>query len=172
MESPCLRSFYLALKKQHLPRVLDKLLDLDEESDGLPTIKQTVVVSQGEVHHRSDFNLAVDGDGLVLDGVETEDGGLGKVDDGGAHERAKDATVADGEGSSGHVFNGELVVTGLEKHNEVSTELLGKISSIRLTFFPRLAISLSMPTMSRLSAFLTTGVTRPFSVATATEMST
>lgn len=104
---------YAHLRKQHLPRVLDKLLDANKESNGFPAIQQTVVVGQGKVHHRTDLDLAVDDDGLVLDGVETEDGGLGQVDDGSAHEGAKDAAVADGEGAAGHVFDGELVVAGL-----------------------------------------------------------
>lgn len=39
------------LAEQHLPGILDELLDLHEEGDGLSAIKQTVVVSQSEVHH-------------------------------------------------------------------------------------------------------------------------
>lgn len=73
-----------------------------------------MIVGQGEVHHGANLDLAVDGDGLVLDGVQAEDGGLGQVDDRGAHEGAEDAAVGDGEGAAGHVFDGELVVTGLE----------------------------------------------------------
>jgi hypothetical protein len=38
---------------------------------------------------------------------------LWQVDDGGAHERAEDTAVADGEGAAGHVLDGELVVTSL-----------------------------------------------------------
>jgi hypothetical protein len=71
---------------------------------------------EGEVHHGADLDLAVDGDGLVLDGVETQDGcgmkvrfwssrgdmelpecmrltGLGQVDDGGTHQRTEDTTL-------------------------------------------------------------------------------
>lgn len=103
------------LCEEHLPGVLDHLLDLDEEGDGLAAVEDAVVVGQGEVHHGADLDLAVDGDGLVLDGVQAEDGGLGQVDDRGAHEGAEDAAVGDGEGAAGHVFDGELVVAGLEK---------------------------------------------------------
>ena len=106
---------YTRLSEEHLPGVLDHLLDADEEGDGFTAVEDTVVVGQGEVHHGADLNLAVDGDGLVLDGVQAEDGGLGQVDDGGAHEGAEDAAVGDGEGAAGHVFDGELVVAGLEK---------------------------------------------------------
>ena len=103
------------LCEEHLPGVLDHLLDLDKEGDGLAAVEDAVVVGQGEVHHGADLDLAVDGDGLVLDGVQAEDGGLGQVDDGGAHEGAEDAAVGDGEGAAGHVFDGELVVAGLER---------------------------------------------------------
>jgi hypothetical protein len=72
---------------------------LDKESDSLTAIQETVVVGESEVHHlflakhqypvttmgkgkrserglsyRANFNLAIHSDGLVLDGVETEDG--------------------------------------------------------------------------------------------------
>ena len=40
------------------------------------------------------------------------------------------------------------------------------------TFLPRVAMAFSIPTRLRDSAFRTTGVTRPFSVATATLIST
>ena len=113
-----------SLCEQHLPGVLNKFLDPDEEGDGFPSVEDTVIVGQGEVHHGTDLDLAVDGDWLVLDGVETEDGGLGEVDDGSAHERAKDAAVADGEGAAGHVFDGEFVVTCLEGGYDVSGKSL------------------------------------------------
>jgi hypothetical protein len=80
-----------SLPEQHAPGILDVLLDLNEESDSLTTIQKTVVVCESEIHHlfakvsttrrgssmrrgsyRADFNLAVDGHGLVLDGVETQ----------------------------------------------------------------------------------------------------
>ena len=103
------------LSKEHLPGVLDHLLDLDEESDGLAAVEDAVVVGQGEVHHGADLDLAVDGDGLVLDGVQAEDGRLRQVDDRGAHEGAEHAAVGDGEGAAGHVLDGELVVAGLAR---------------------------------------------------------
>jgi len=39
------------LTEQHLPRVLNVLLNLHKEGDGLPAIEKTVVVGKGEVHH-------------------------------------------------------------------------------------------------------------------------
>lgn len=128
-----------------------------------------MVVREGEVHHRPDLDLAVDGDRLLLDGVQAEHGGLREVDDGRAHERAEDAAVADGEGAAGHVLDGELVVARLEE--SVST-VVDKLELQHLTFLPSSAMAFSMPTISRASALRTTGVTNPFSVETATLMST
>jgi hypothetical protein len=45
--------------EQHLPGILDVLLDLDEESDGLPPIKQSVVVCEREVHHLYHWSASV-----------------------------------------------------------------------------------------------------------------
>lgn len=74
-----------------------------------------MIISQRKVHHRSDLDFAVDGHGLVFDRVQAEDSGLREIDDGGAHEGAEDAAVADGEGAAGHVFDCEFVVAGLHK---------------------------------------------------------
>ena len=72
-----------------------------------------MIVREREEHHGPDFDFAVDSDGLVLDGVEAEHGGLREIDDRGAHQRAEDAAVADGEGAAGHVLDRELAVAGL-----------------------------------------------------------
>lgn len=37
--------------EKHLPGVLDIFFDLDQERNGLPSIKQPVVVCEREVHH-------------------------------------------------------------------------------------------------------------------------
>lgn len=100
--------------QKHLPWILNILLDLDEESDCFPAIKETVIIRKGEVHHRSDLNLAVDGDRLVLDGVKTQYGGLWQIDNGSTHERSKDATIADGKSTASHVLDSKLVVACLE----------------------------------------------------------
>lgn len=39
------------LTDKHFTRILNELLDPNKEGYGLPTIKQTMVVSQGKVHH-------------------------------------------------------------------------------------------------------------------------
>lgn len=45
-----------------------------------------MVVGKGNNHDGTDLDLSVDGDGLLLDRVESQDGGLGEVDDGGSEE--------------------------------------------------------------------------------------
>lgn len=127
-----------------------------------------MVVGEGEVHHRSDLNLAINSHWLLVDGVKTKDSSLWEVDNGGAHERAKDAAVADGEGTTSHVLDGKLVVTSLRK----LAEIYDLVMRTNLTFLPSSAIDFSISIMSMLSALRTTGVTRPFGVATATLMST
>lgn len=102
--------------QQHATGILDVLLDLDKELHCLPAVQQTVVVGQRQVHHRSDLNLSVDSNWLLLDGVKPQDSSLGKVDDGGTHQRTEDAAIADGECSSGHILNSELAVAGLVKY--------------------------------------------------------
>lgn len=42
---------WIHLPKQHAPRVLDVLFDLDQESDGLAAIQQAVIVGERKVHH-------------------------------------------------------------------------------------------------------------------------
>lgn len=63
--------------QKHLPGILDILLDLDQELHGFPTVQQSVIVCQGEIHHGSNLNLAVDRNGLVFDGVKAKHGTLG-----------------------------------------------------------------------------------------------
>ena len=55
--------------KEHLPGVLDKLLDLDEELNGLPSVEKPVVVRERDGHDRADDNLALDNDSSVSDVV-------------------------------------------------------------------------------------------------------
>lgn len=72
--------------QQHPTWVLDIFLHLHQELHGFPSIQQTVIISQSKVHHRSDHNLTVYDDWLILDGVESEDCCLWEVDDWGSHQ--------------------------------------------------------------------------------------
>ena len=77
--------------------IFDELLDGDEEGDGLFAVDQPVVVGEGEIHHRPDFHLAIDGDRTRLDRVHAEDGGLRGIENGSRHHRAVNPAVGDGE---------------------------------------------------------------------------
>eukprot|EP00050_Salpingoeca_kvevrii_P016586 m.56840 g.56840 ORF g.56840 m.56840 type:complete len:307 (+) comp7036_c0_seq1:1183-2103(+) len=108
-----LRVVELLLQK-HRGGILDKLLDGFQEGYRLTAINQAMVVGQSDVHHVANDNLAVDGNRALEDAVHAEDAGLGWVDDGSAHERAKDAAVADGKGATIHVLNRKIAVARLE----------------------------------------------------------
>ena len=49
----------------------------------------------------------------VFGRVHTQNGGLGRVDDGGRHHGTESAAVGDREGTAGHFFNAQLTVLGL-----------------------------------------------------------
>jgi len=55
--------------QQHLPRVLNVLLDLYQKGNGFPTVEQSVVVCERKVHHGSNLHLSVDRNRLLLDRV-------------------------------------------------------------------------------------------------------
>lgn len=101
------------LLQEHSPGVFNVLLDLDKELHGFPSIEQTVVICKRQIHHRANLHFSVDNHGAILDGVETQDGTLGQVDDGGSHQRAKDTAVADSKCAASHILNSELVVASL-----------------------------------------------------------
>ena len=72
-----------------------------------------MVVGEGGVHHRAERDLAVGGDGAVLDGVQAEDADLRRVEDRRAHERAVDAAVRDAERPAAQVLNRQRAVVRL-----------------------------------------------------------
>jgi hypothetical protein len=100
--------------QEHPPWVLDVILDLNQKLHRFPTVQQAVVIGQSQVHHRTNHNLPVDDNCLLLNGVQAEYGRLGKVDDRRTHERAEDSAVADGESTTGHVFDGKFAITSLK----------------------------------------------------------
>ena len=95
-------------------RLFEAFFDADEEGDGFLAIDEPVVVAHGEVHHGADFDLAIDGDGTLLDGVHAEDSALWRIEDGRAEETAVDAAVGDGEDTALEVFDGDFAVAGLD----------------------------------------------------------
>ena len=62
--------------QKELSRLLDKLLDLHEKADALPTIDHAVVVGERNVHHWSNNDLVIDDDRPFLDRMHTEDSSL------------------------------------------------------------------------------------------------
>src|SRR5882757_677030 len=93
-------------------RILDRLLHLYEEGDGLFAVDEAVVVAQREIHHRADDDLAVDGDRTIVDRVHAEDGALRRVDDRRREERAEGAAVGDGEDATFEVGERDLAFAG------------------------------------------------------------
>ena len=61
--------------------------------------------------------LSVDGDGPVEDAVHAQDGRLWGVDDRGAHQRAENTAVTDGERAAVHVLDGQVTRTRLKQKN-------------------------------------------------------
>ena len=100
--------------KQESLRVLDPLLDPDEEADRLAAVDDPVVVGEGQVHHGADDDLVADGDRAPLDRVHPEDAALGRVEDRHQQQRAEDAAVGDREGAALEVADGDLAVAGLD----------------------------------------------------------
>ena len=100
-----LMSIYIIPKK-------DSFLDGDEEGDGLFAVDEPVVVGEGEIHHRPDLHLAIDGDRTRLDRVHAEDGGLGRVEDRRGKDGAVDAAVGDGEDAAFEIGQGKFSFAG------------------------------------------------------------
>lgn len=95
---------YLILQ-QHTPRVLDILLDLDQELYSFSSVEEAVIVRKGKIHHRTDFDFAIDSHGTFLDRMKSEHSCLWQVDNRSSHKGAEDTTVADGECAASHVLN-------------------------------------------------------------------
>ncbi|GIX66211.1 RNA pseudouridine synthase superfamily protein [Babesia caballi] len=92
---------------EHL-RLLDRLLDGDEELHRLPPVDEAVVVGERQVHDGPDHHGVVAHDAALEDGVHAQDRGLRRVDDGRAQQAAVDPAVGDGEGPAGHVGQRQL----------------------------------------------------------------
>ena len=102
--------------QKKLKRVLDNLLDLLEPLSTDGTVNDLVVEagSKGDLVVELNTGLVVGGDGNLLRGTNSEDGGLGRVDDGsevvnsGVHTH-----VGDGDGTALVLLGLELAVTSL-----------------------------------------------------------
>src|SRR5215475_10330686 len=74
------RNAALVLKIQwKLFRILDAILHFNQKSDGFFPIDRAVIVTEGQVHHRANFNFSVCGDWSWHDLVHAEDAALRRI---------------------------------------------------------------------------------------------
>ena len=71
--------------EENLSGILDALFDLSEEEDGLTTIDDTMIISEGDVHNWSSHDRASPYDGTDFGGMHTEDSALRHVHNRGTH---------------------------------------------------------------------------------------
>lgn len=57
--------------QQQTGRIFDQLFDAHQKGDGLFAVNQAVIVRQGQIHDRADFDLAGDGHGALHNIVQT-----------------------------------------------------------------------------------------------------
>lgn len=113
--------------QQNTGGILHAVLDALQEQYGVLTVQQAMVVGQGQVHHRAGYDLVATDYWAVDNGVHTQNGRLGRVDDWSSHQRAKSTTVGNGEGAAIDIFKGEFAVLALFGefcellHNPIST---------------------------------------------------
>lgn len=117
-----------------------------------------MVIGQSKIHHGTSNDLISTNNGSVDDRVHSEDGALGRIDDGSAHQRAECASVRNSESSALHVLNRDLSFFSLFSQVGKTLNSLNFTSSKSWNFI--------------FWQFLRTGTSSPVGVATATEMST
>ena len=93
--------------------ILDTLLDLSEEEDGLTSIDNAVIVGQCDVHDWAGQNLASFDNRTYLGSMHAKNSALRHVDDWGTHHGAEHAAVRDGEGATCEVLESDFTVAGL-----------------------------------------------------------
>src|SRR5690606_16413965 len=93
--------------EQQPSRVLEDILDGDQELHRVLAVDDAVVVGQREVHHRPDHDFVVNGDWALLDLVHAEDRALRRIEDRRRNERAEYAAVGDGERTAGELLHGD-----------------------------------------------------------------
>lgn len=75
-----------------------------------------------ESEQKVDSYLATDCDGPVEDAMHAQNSRLWRVDNRCTEHGSEHAAVADGEGSSVHVFHSQFILTGLQMHHRVKCE--------------------------------------------------
>lgn len=99
--------------KKHSLGVFNTVLDLLKEQYSILPIEESMVVSQGQVHHWSGNDLVTSDNRSIVDGMHAEDGRLGWVDDWGSHQGTEGTSVGDGECSTVDIFESKLSLFSL-----------------------------------------------------------
>ena len=81
-----------------------------EKHHGFAAIDNAVVVGQGEVHHRTDHNLSLDGHRTIFDRMKSEHTALRRIHDRRGKHRPVDAAIADGKCAALKFVDLELVL--------------------------------------------------------------
>ncbi len=80
-----------------------------------------MIISERQVHHGVHNHLALHNSGPVVDRVNAQDGGLRRVENGGAKKRAEHASIRDGECAAGHVLLSDGIVARLAACKHTNT---------------------------------------------------
>jgi len=97
--------------EKHNLRVLDTLFDLSQEEYCFSTVDVAMIIGQGNVHNWSSDDCAANNCRSEFSCVHSEDGTLWHVDDRSTKHAAEHTTVGDGESTTLHILESDLVLT-------------------------------------------------------------
>src|SRR6266404_5429613 len=78
-------------------RILDALLDGDQERHPFLPIDRAMIVAERQIHHRANHDLVFDRDRALLDRVHPENAALRRIQDRRAEQRPVNAAIRNGE---------------------------------------------------------------------------
>lgn len=84
--------------------MFQELFDFDEKLHGVAAIDEAVIVGEGDIHHGAAADAFADAHGAALNGVHSQDGALGRVENRRGEERAEYASIGDGKRSTAQFF--------------------------------------------------------------------
>src|SRR5436189_1324724 len=90
---------------QHAGGRFDKVFDSFEESDGFAAIDDAMIVSESDVHHGPDDNVARASNRTLLNRMKAQHAALGRVNDGCREQGAVNTTVADSKCAALQLFD-------------------------------------------------------------------
>src|SRR4029079_11752455 len=112
MQSP--NYYWVTSNAEQQPgRILEGILDGDQELHGLAAVDDAVIVGQRDVHHGPHHDLAIDHHRAFLGRVHPENSAWRHVDGGRGQQRAECAAVGDGERAAGELLDADLAVARL-----------------------------------------------------------